>query len=236
MLTNNKIKQIRSLYLKKNRKTEGLFIAEGEKVVNELINSDFEIESIYATSEWDRSDVTIISEKELSRISFLKTPNKVLAVVNIPFNSLKLSGETVLALDGISDPGNLGTIIRLADWFGVEHILCSENSVDYLNPKVVQSTMGSISRVKVHYVDLHSELKKHTDYKLYTTVMDGANFKDVELSSKRILIFGNESNGVSDEVLSLESKKVNIPRAKHSKAESLNIAVACGIFLSNYCG
>ncbi len=235
MLTNNKIKQIRSLHLKKNRKTEGLFIAEGEKVVNELINSDFEIESIYATSEWDRSDVTIISEKELSRISFLKTPNKVLAVVNIPFNSLKLSGETILALDGISDPGNLGTIIRLADWFGVEHILCSENSVDYLNPKVVQSTMGSISRVKVHYVDLHSELKKHTDYKLYTTVMDGDNFKDVELSSKRILIFGNESNGVSDEVLSLESKKVNIPRAKHSKAESLNIAVACGIFLSNYC-
>ena len=236
MLTNNKIKQIRSLSLKKNRKAEGLFIAEGEKIVNELVNSGFEIESIYATSEWEGRGATIISEKELSRISFLKTPNKVLAVVNIPSNSLKVSGETVLALDGISDPGNLGTIIRLADWFGVEHILCSENSVDYLNPKVVQSTMGSISRVKVHYVDLHSELKKHTDYTLYATVMDGSDFKDVEPSTKRILIFGNESNGVSDEVISLESKKVSIPRAKHSKAESLNIAVACGIFLSDYCG
>ena len=130
MLTNNRIKQIRSLSLKKNRKTEGLFIAEGEKIVNELVNSDFEIESIYATSEWEGSDATIISEKELSRISFLKTPNKVLAVVHIPSDSLKVSGETILALDGISDPGNLGTIIRLADWFGVEHILCSENSVD----------------------------------------------------------------------------------------------------------
>ena len=234
MLTKNKIKQIRSLSLKKNRKTEGLFIAEGEKIVDELINSDFEIESIYATSEWEGSEATIISEKELSRISFLKTPNKVLAVVHIPSENLKLSGETVLALDGISDPGNLGTIIRLADWFGVEHILCSENSVDYLNPKVVQSSMGSIYRVKVHYVDLNNDLKKYSDYSLYATVLDGDDFKEVKPSSKRILIFGNESKGVSESILDLEPTKISIPRAKYSKAESLNIAVACGIFLSNY--
>ncbi|MDB2675500.1 RNA methyltransferase [Flavobacteriales bacterium] len=232
MLTNNTIKKIRSLSLKKNRKAEGLFVAEGEKIVNELIDSAFEIESIFATSEWKGSDAVIISEKELSRISFLKTPNKVLAVVRIPAESNTISGETIIALEGISDPGNLGTIIRLADWFGVEHILCSENSVDYLNPKVVQSSMGSISRVKVHYVNLDTDLNNYPDYKRYATVMDGDDYREIDFSSKRILIFGNESKGISESVLDSEVNKISIPKAQYSNAESLNIAVACGIFLS----
>jgi len=233
MLTNTTIKQIRSLSLKKNRKTEGLFVAEGEKIVNELVDSDFDIQAIYATSDWSGENATIISEKELGRISTLKTPNKVLAVVKIPLENGRISGQTVLALDGVRDPGNLGTIIRLADWFGIEHILCSENSVDYLNPKVVQSSMGSISRVKVHYVNLAEEFRNYPDYSLFATVMDGTNFKEIKMPSKRILIFGNESMGISEAILDLEVEKISIPKAQHSKAESLNVAVACGIFLSN---
>lgn len=233
MLTKNKIKQIRSLSLKKNRKTEGLFIAEGEKIVNEIIDSNFEIESIFATSDWNGSDATLVSEKELSRISFLKTPNKVLAVVKIPDFDLNISGNTVIALDGVSDPGNLGTIIRLADWFGVEQILCSKNTVDYLNPKVVQASMGSISRVNVHYIDLKSELEKCSDYKLYVTTVDGNNFSEFEISNRSIIIFGSESNGISKDILALSSEKITISKSQNSKAESLNVAVACGIILSN---
>ena len=142
MLTKNQIKLIRSLSIKKNRQKHGLFIVEGEKLVNEVLSSDWQVQEVYATKEWLGDNAIIISNNDLNRISSLKSPNKVLAIVKAKKSSLKIMSNTVLALDGIKDPGNLGTIIRIADWFGIKDILCSNDCVDYLNPKVVQSTMG----------------------------------------------------------------------------------------------
>jgi TrmH family RNA methyltransferase len=232
MLTKNQIKLIRSLSLKKNRQKHGLFIVEGEKLVNEVLSSDWEVEGIYATKEWLGENATIISNNDLSRISSLKTPNKVVAVVKIKKGSLDITSNTVLALDGVKDPGNLGTIIRLADWFGVEDIICSDDCVDYLNPKVVQSSMGSFTRVNLHYTSLLDAFKKYSDYKLFMTVLNGTPLSEMTNADKKIIVMGSESKGISNKILELTSDKITIPKSKSSKAESLNVSVAAAIILS----
>lgn len=231
MLSRNQIKFIQSLKQKKFRLQHQLFVVEGEKLVNEFLNSDWKIEQIYATKEWD-GDAFEVTVKELERISSFKTPNKVLAIVKIPNEKSHVSGNIVLALDSIKDPGNLGTIIRLADWFGVQNIFCSKECVDLYNPKVVQSTMGSITRVQVQYVNLKSKFKSLKNYKISAAVMDGENIFTVNKSVKRILLFGNESHGLSQDLLELTHQKITIPKSEKSKADSLNVANACGIILA----
>lgn len=239
MLTKNQIKLIRSLSIKKNRQKFGLFTIEGDKLVNEVLKSDWQVDSIYATEEWLGKNAIIISKNDLSRISSLKTPNKVLALVKIKRDFSNISSDTVLALDSVKDPGNLGTIIRLADWFGVDDIICSDDCVDYLNPKVIQSSMGSFTRVNLHYTSLFDAFKKYSDYKLFVAVLNGTPLKKVinekKMSSlKKIIVMGSESNGVSNEILALKSEKITIPKSPFSKAESLNVAAATAIILSSF--
>ena len=235
MITKNQIKFIKSLSLKKNRIKEQLFIAEGEKVVSELLRSDFEIKNIYATKEWKVSNdnITQISNAELQRISNLKSPNKVLAVVQFKNHKIIKHDRITLVLDEINDPGNLGTIIRMCDWFGVKQIICSKNTVDIFNPKVVQSAMGSSFRVQVNYTDLENYL---SDIKtpIYGAFMDGKNLKEVKIPKSAHLVMGNEANGISAEINKLITDKVAIKNIGKS-AESLNVAVATSILLHLFC-
>jgi TrmH family RNA methyltransferase len=235
MLSINRIKFIQSLSTKKNRLKHGVFVVEGEKNVLEFISSQWEIESIYGTEEWT-GDCQRISQKELDRISFLKSPNKVLAVVKIPTVKHKISGQLVIALDGVKDPGNFGTIIRLADWFGVKHILCSKDCVELYNPKVVQSTMGSIARVQVHYVDLVDSFTSMNDYSVYSMVLNGEELSSVKSDTKKILVMGGESNGISQSVLNNSSNLITISKHPDSKTESLNVANASAIALFVFSG
>ena len=235
MITKNQIKFIKSLSLKKKRIKEQLFIAEGEKVVSELLRSDFEIKNIYATKEWKVNNdyITQISNAELQRISNLKSPNKVLAVVQFKNNKIIKHDGITLVLDEINDPGNLGTIIRMCDWFGVKQIICSKNTVDIFNPKVVQSAMGSAFRVQVNYTDLENYL---SDIKtpIYGAFMDGKSLKEVKLPKSAHLVMGNEANGISAEINKLITDKVAIKNIGKS-AESLNVAVATSILLHVFC-
>ena len=232
MLSRNQIKFINSLKQKKFRLQHQLFVVEGEKIVNDFLNSDWKIEHIYATKEWE-GDAVEVSIKELERISSLKTPNKVLAIIKMPQRKSVISGNLVLALDTIKDPGNLGTIIRLADWFGIQHIICSQNCVELYNPKVVQATMGSLCRIQVQYLNLKSTLENMTDYDICAAVMDGKSIFSVEKSEKRIILMGSESHGISTELLEIAHQRVTIPKSENSQAESLNVANACGIILAH---
>lgn len=235
MITKNQIKFIKSLSLKKNRIKEQLFIAEGEKIISELLKSDFEIKNIYATKEWkvNNDNITQISNAELQRISNLKSPNKALAVVQFKNNKIIKHDGITLVLDEINDPGNLGTIIRMCDWFGVKQIICSKNTVDIFNPKVVQSAMGSAFRVQVNYTDLENYL---SDIKtpIYGAFMDGKNLKEFKLPKSAHLVMGNEANGISAEINKLITDKVAIKNIGKS-AESLNVAVATSILLHVFC-
>ena len=235
MITKNQIKFIKSLSLKKNRIKEQLFIAEGEKIVSELLRSDFEIKNIYATKEWKVSNdnITQISNAELQRISNLKSPNKVLAIVQFKNHKIIKHDGITLVLDEINDPGNLGTIIRMCDWFGVKQIICSKNTVDIFNPKVVQSAMGSAFRVQVNYTDLENYL---SDIKtpIYGAFMHGKNLKEVKIPKSAHLVMGNEANGISAEINKLITDKVAIKNIGKS-AESLNVAVATSILLHVFC-
>ena len=235
MITKNQIKFIKSLSLKKKRIKEQLFIAEGEKVVSELLRSDFEIKNIYATKEWEVSNdnITQISNAELQKISNLKSPNKVLAVVQFKNHKIIKHDGITLVLDDINDPGNLGTIIRMCDWFGVKQIICSKNTVDIFNPKVVQSAMGSAFRVKVNYTDLVNYLSDITT-PIYGGFMDGKNLKEVKIPKSAHLVMGNEANGISAEINKLITDKVAIKNIGKS-AESLNVAVATSILLHVFC-
>ena len=232
MLSRNQIKFIKSLKQKKFRLQHQLFVVEGEKIVNDFLNSDWKIEQIYATKEWE-GDAVEVSIKELERISSLKTPNKVLAIIKMPQKKSVISGNLVLALDNIKDPGNLGTIIRLADWFGIQHIICSQNCVELYNPKVVQATMGSLCRIQVQYLNLKSTLENMSDYDICAAVMDGKSIFSVEKSEKRIILMGSESHGISTELLEIAHQRVTIPKSENSQAESLNVANACGIILAH---
>ena len=237
-LSKNNIKLITSLQQKKYRQKHQLFVAEGVKVVKELLTSSLELEQLYTTDELFTSsknvEITLISEKELKKISTLKTPNKVLGVFKIPKEKEIDRSNFIVALDEINDPGNLGTIIRLCDWFGVSELVCSKNTVDCYNQKVVQSSMGSLTRVQISYVDL-PEFLTNTSLPIYTADMHGDNVYTTSLPQKAILVMGNEANGISPKVAEIVKNSVTIPRFGNlQKTESLNVATATAILLSEF--
>lgn len=236
MLSKNTIKRITRLGQKKYRINEGVFVAEGVKVIKELLDSTLELQELYSTDAllFEHDQSATITEKELKSISFLTTPQKALALFKIPrFRESSNKGLTV-ALDNLRDPGNLGTIIRLCDWFGIEELICSEGTVDCYNPKVIQATMGSIARVRVVYTNLSLYLKE-TTRATYGTFMDGENVYEASLPKKAVLVMGNEANGITSEVSELLKYRMAIPRfGKVNATESLNVAMATSIFLSEF--
>jgi TrmH family RNA methyltransferase len=248
MLSKNQVKYLHSLRLGKFRELNRVFIAEGLKLVEDLMKSHFRIQIIYATPVWMEEHqraiasqefvIQEVTEDELGKISNLVTPNEVLAVVGYPDASIPAQdalGKIILVLDRIQDPGNLGTIIRTADWFGIGHIFCSPDTVDIYNPKVVQSTMGSICRVDVHYTDLvQFLLSLGGDWRKYGTISDGENIYKVEPEFPAAILIGNESKGISEEYLPLLTHRIGIP-SRSKGAQSLNAAMATGIICSEFC-
>lgn len=242
-MTKAEIQFVRSLADKRTRDAEHLFVAEGFKLVDEIRNSELRIRNIYTTRD-DISglDVVRIEKREMERISQLNTASDILAVVEQPRYKLaldSLKGELTLALDGVQNPGNMGTIIRLADWFGVENIICSRECADLYNPKVVQATMGALLRVKVHYVDNLSALLNEvrtSGLTIYGTLLDGNNIYDEKLTSEGIIVMGNEGRGLSEECRNTLSHKLFIPPhpADAPTSESLNVAMATGIILAEF--
>lgn len=239
MLSKSEVKYIQSLSQKKLRDDEGCFIVEGPKIVSEAITSpQAKIVKIYALEDWALkntslpAELEIITEPDLARISQLKTPNQVLAVVQKPDATKFILQKQwlCLALDGIQDPGNLGTIIRTADWFGVKQIICSMDSADAYNPKVVQSTMGSIFRIELLYTHLEAWMEQHSDISFYATALHGEPLKNFCRLNSGVIVIGNESKGVREGILSKVHRKITIERI--GEAESLNAAVATGIVLS----
>ena len=238
MLSKNQLKLIISLQQKKYRNKHGLFIAEGVKVIDELLKSSLELYELYYTKDYDidfgDKSALLISEQQLRKISSLKTPNKVLGVFRIPIAQKVQFNKFTLVLDDINDPGNLGTIIRLCDWFGVEQLICSKETVDCYNTKVVQATMGSLVRISIVYTEIELFLKE-TKLPVYGAVMNGENVHESKLQEKAILIMGNESNGISSNIEKLLSNKITIPRfGEQQKTESLNVATATAILLNEF--
>jgi TrmH family RNA methyltransferase len=238
MVSKNQIKLITSLQQKKFRQLHKLFIAEGVKVIQELLDSNFVLEHLYVTESifesLNNEFKTVITESELKKISCLSTPNNCLALFQIPNSEMPSSSGLIVALDAVRDPGNLGTIIRLCDWFGVEQLWCNEQTVDLYNPKVVQATMGSLARVKLHYLDLEKEIQK-SNLPVFGTFMDGENIYQTKLPTEGILILGNEANGISSAIEKLVTSRLAIPRFGNlQKTESLNVATATAIFLSEF--
>ncbi|MDG1041041.1 MAG: RNA methyltransferase [Polaribacter sp.] len=237
-LSKNQIKLITSLQQKKYRQKHKLFIAEGVKVVNEFLNSSFSVAHVFATEDFARSseleNIVLISESELKKISQLKNPNKVLGLFKIPDEYVADNLEFTLALDAVNDPGNLGTIIRLCDWFGVQQLVCSLTTVDCYNQKVVQASMGSLTRVQIMYTDLEDFLKS-TKLPSFIADMDGSNVYATKLPEAAVLVMGNEANGVSDAIRSIIDAKIAIPRFGNKQVtESLNVATATAILLSEF--
>ncbi len=237
MISENEAKYIQSLFHKKTRQEEGVFVVEGPKIVDELISSDYIIRKIYATDKWAKpsrftGEVSLITEDDLQRITGLQTANEVLAVAEQKNNSNlpQLKGRLSLALDNIQDPGNLGTIIRIADWFGVKQIIASENTVELYNPKVIQSTMGSFLRVNIRYADL-VDLLNDAEVPVYGALLNGKNVSGIGKIAEGVIVIGNESKGISQEIKQMVTQPVTIPRI--GEAESLNAAVATGIILSH---
>ena len=240
MIVKSKVKYINSLGDKKLRDADKVFIAEGPKIINELLGEPLmEPKEIFALKEWIQQNknlslpVTEIDDIMLERLSFLSSPNQVIGLFAIPgLSPLSLKNKVSIIADGIQDPGNLGTIVRCADWFGVEQVVCSKDSADIYNPKAVQSTMGSIARVKVYYEDLHPLLSQNKNQvKIYAATLNGTDIKKIKPLSEGTLIIGNESKGIASSLLSLVDEKITITR--RGKAESLNAAVATGIILSH---
>jgi TrmH family RNA methyltransferase len=234
VISKNQIKNITRLKQKKYRQQEGLFIAEGRKVIKEFLNSTFKLVDLFTTETFDVDQEVIISENELKKISCLTTPNKALAVFKIPEDLNLQSDGLILALDSVRDPGNLGTIIRLCDWFGVDQLVCSQETVDCYNPKVVQATMGSLTRVAIHYVDLEDYLQK-ADLPVFGAFMEGKDVYKSKMPKAGILILGNEANGISKAIEACVTDKISIPRFGALQAtESLNVATAGAILLSEF--
>ena len=234
MISKNQIKNITRLQQKKYRQQDGLFIAEGVKVINEFLNSTFKLVDLFTTETFNVENETLVSEAELKKISALKTPNTALAVFEIPKLSLIENKGLIVALDAVRDPGNLGTIIRLCDWFGVKQLLCSKETVDCFNPKVVQATMGSLTRVNVFYIDLNHYLEE-TKQTVFGAFMDGENVYASNLPTEGILVLGNEANGISQSIEKHVNQRISIPRFGDLQAtESLNVATAGAILLSEF--
>ena len=270
MLSKNQIKLIKSLESKKNRKREGLFVAEGPKVVGDLLRAGYQPHSIFNTGKCSTFNVQHstfnvqcstfnVTDDELRRISFLQHPQQVLAVFHIPEQPSPIThhpspishqpssiihhpsaighqpSSLALALDGVQDPGNVGTIIRIADWFGITDIYCSPDTADVYNPKVVQATMGSLAHVHIIYCDLVALLREST-IPVYGTLLDGQDIYTQDLSQEGIIVMGNEGNGISPEVRQLVSHKLLIPNFNPNTetAESLNVAIATAITCSEF--
>lgn len=246
MISKNQLKYVRQLEQKKYRKREGLFVAEGVKVVNDLLLR-YQPKMLFATHEYLEThplhnatfETIEASPDELTRLSFQQHPQQVLALFPIPtinYNLSSINNNLSLALDGVQDPGNLGTIIRIADWFGIENIYCSEDTVDAWNPKVVQATMGSISRVNLIYIDLPQMLDNlPPDFPVYGTFLDGKNIYEESLSQEGLVIMGNEGNGISDAVRSRVNRRLLIPDFHQGEtADSLNVAIATAITCSEF--
>lgn len=244
-ISKNQIKYIQSLSNKKKRDEHQVFVVEGIKMVSELLPL-LKCQHLVGISE----EIINISHKEIEnsslatiedfkKISSLKTPQNILAVFykpNYDILSIDYTKELILALDEVQDPGNLGTIIRLADWYGIKHILCSKNCADAFNPKVVQATMGAIARVEIHYTDLKDIIIEHKDIPIYATLLDGKNMYEQELTPNGIIIMGNEGNGISEEIKRLINKKLFIPRFNPTEkgTESLNVAIATAIVCAEF--
>lgn len=245
MLSKNKIKFIRSLELKKFRKENGAFLAEGNKLVSDL-TPYFKCKILVATEEWINSNNNIKAEEiitvekdEISRVSLLKTPQDVLAVFEIPtytFSPETPKKELCLALDEVQDPGNLGTIIRIADWFGIKNIYCSHGTADAFGPKTVQATMGALARVRLHYCDIKELISSLDNTPVFGTFLDGKNIYETELSTNGLIIMGNEGNGISKDVAGMVNKKILIPNYPlgQETTDSLNVAVATAIVCSEF--
>jgi len=241
MLSKSQINLLRSLHHKKFRTEHGLFLVEGHRSVNEFIDSAYHIEAIYHTSAIDPNLLNLsrkmnfneISLNDLEKISTLKTPQDILALVRIPdwpvLNKDMLLQKFSLVLDGIQDPGNMGTIIRTADWFGINHIICSADTVDVYNPKVVQATMGSIAHVNVHYTSLEDFLF-NIKLPIFGALLNGANIYHTDFGHEGLIVMGNEGNGIRPEIIKLVQHAVTIPRT--GSAESLNVGIATAIFCS----
>ena len=238
MLSKNQIKLITSLQQKKQRFVNQLFFAEGIKVIQELVESNFELVHLYTTQndfeEVSQDKKTIISANELKKISALATQNSCLGVFSIQADKKIIESGLILALDSIRDPGNLGTILRLCDWFGIDQIVCSKDAVDIYNPKVVQATMGSIARVNVNYIDLENFIGQ-TQLPVFGTFMQGNIIYKTDLPQEGIIVMGNEANGISPELEKLIKNRLTIPRfGSLQKTESLNVATATAIVLSEF--
>ena len=233
MLSKFQVKFIKSLHQKKTRNSTHQFIVEGEKNVNELLLSDLTVNFIFALPDWLNAnsakiekpvELIEVNEKELLQVSTQVSPNKVLAVVEMPKYSIShFDTDTVIGLENIQDPGNLGTIIRIADWYGIKNIICSDDTVDVYNPKVINSTMGSFCRVRVHYTDL-KEYIRLSQKLVYGAVLDGFSIYATLFDANSMILFGNESQGISDKLRNMVSHPITIPRI--GKAESLNVAIA----------
>lgn len=235
MVVKSELKLVKNLQQKKYRTQLGLFVAEGVKMVPELLHGGFKPHAIYCTDEALFQDyhevVQYVKLSDLERMSSLKTPNTVLAVFDIPKPQNISLEHWILVLDGVQDPGNLGTIIRLCDWYGISHLLCSENTVDCYNPKVVQASMGSIARVGVHYLDLKTWLNDYPN-EVFGALLEGTNLYTLEMPDKGVLIMGSESHGISEELKPLIQKAITLPQFGQPTAESLNVAMAAAICLS----
>ena len=251
MISKNQLKYIRQLEQKKYRRREGCFVAEGTKVVGDLLQR-YRPEAVFATADWQApAGITpqLVTDDELRRISFLQHPQQVLALFPLPTLNYTLGSaaslreelstlnlKLTLALDGVQDPGNLGTIIRIADWFGISTIICSEDTVDAWNPKVVQATMGSIARVNIIYINLPEFLDSlPADFPVYGTFLDGDNIYTQELTREGLIIMGNEGNGISDAVRAKVNRRLLIPDFHQGEtADSLNVAIATAITCSEF--
>lgn len=240
MISKNEAKYIQSLQQKKNRNVHQCFTVEGVKMFEELCASGYAVEKVYTTSEaiffraqdlFGEAKAQRVADFELEKISSLQTPNEVVAVVKMPFSAGSISDGFMIALDCIQDPGNMGTIIRLADWFGVKSIIASQDSADCYNPKTVQATMGSIFRVEMHYQDLDAFLDAKPGVPVFGALLSGKTIYECERVSKGILLIGNESKGISHALKPRVHHAITIPRK--GNAESLNAAVATGIILSH---
>lgn len=247
MISKNKIKYIRSLELKKNRISERIFVAEGNKLVADMLPF-YTCKLLLAKPNWmatqgdiPAEELLVAEEDDIRKASFLKNPQDVLALFHYPEWNLEEADprkDLVLLLDGIQDPGNLGTIIRLADWFGIEHIVCSTDTADVFNPKTVQATMGALAHVKVHYTELAGYIRhwKGNSVSVYGTFLDGDNLYGRSLTKNGLLIMGNEGNGVRPEIASLADERLYIPNYPQGRetAESLNVAIATAILCSEF--
>ena len=240
MLSKNQVKLIQKLHQKKYRNELNLFIVEGKKSINEFLQAGYTPQLLIATEAFTTNVpqhlITPVTKDELRKVSTLQNPDEGLAVFEQPKHKGILQEGVIVALDNVQDPGNLGTIIRLCDWFGVETLLCNTQTVDCYNPKVVQATMGSLTRVAVHYLDLAAFLTT-TALPVYTMDLEGENLYTATFPKDCILILGNEANGISSEVRALSNEVITIPRfSQHQRTESLNVAMAGAIILSEVMG